>query len=235
MFEILYTHQDFLIINKYPGVSVHKDDGDTSLLNEVSKAVDGEPLFLVHRLDKMTSGLLILARSSRVAAKFGARFESHSIQKFYLALSEKKPKKKQGLIFGDMERSRRSSWKLLPSYNNPALTQFFSTSTAPGERLFLCKPLTGKTHQIRVALKSVGSPILGDPIYNPQSKSDRGYLHAYFLVFEYDGDEYEFRSSPLSQQFGLRWQSDEIRHVIDGEWASPMNLNWPKAPVKKDQ
>lgn len=58
-----------------------------------------------------------------------------------------------------MERSRRASWKLINSKENPAVTQFFSTAAQGGNRLFLCKPHTGKTHQIRVALKSVGSGI----------------------------------------------------------------------------
>ncbi|MCE0492639.1 TIGR01621 family pseudouridine synthase [Vibrio salinus] len=228
MFEIVYTHQDFIIINKFSGVSVHKDDSDIALVSEVSKRVDGKPLFLVHRLDKMTSGLLILARSSEAAAKFGSLFENHLVQKFYLALSDKKPRKKQGLISGDMARSRRSAWKLLPSDKNPAFTQFFSRSASPGERLFLCKPLTGKTHQIRVSLKSIGAPIIGDPIYNSQSQSDRGYLHAYCLSFEFEGENFSFRYIP---QDG-RWQSVEILKILEGEWVNPEALNWPVVFVK---
>ncbi|OTW27794.1 RNA pseudouridine synthase, partial [Vibrio parahaemolyticus] len=164
MFDILHTHPDFLIINKHPNVSVHKDDGDTMLLQEVAKQSGDEQLYLIHRLDKMTSGILLLGRNAKAASALSQAFADRQVEKFYLAIGSKKPKKKQGLVAGDMERSRRSSWKLVNSKNNPAVTQFFSLAAEPGERLFLCKPHTGKTHQIRVALKSVGSGIVGDPI-----------------------------------------------------------------------
>ncbi|MGR5488912.1 pseudouridine synthase, partial [Vibrio alfacsensis] len=85
-------------------------------------------LHLVHRLDKMTSGLLILAKRAEVAAQFSRLFEQRDIDKYYLAIGSKKPKKKQGSIIGDMERSRRSSWKLVNSKNNPAVTQVFSAA-----------------------------------------------------------------------------------------------------------
>jgi len=228
MFDIVYTNDDFLIINKYPGVSVHKDETNTILLNEVSQKTGGGSLYLVHRLDKMTSGLLILAKSSNVAAKFGVLFETHRIQKYYLALTEKKPKKKQGLISGDMVRSRRSSWKLLSTQNNPAMTQFFSASTVAGERLFLCRPLTGKTHQIRVALKSIGSPIVGDYVYNPSSVSDRGYLHAYVLSFTLDKKAYVFRCLPNRGELGQRWLSSSVQTLLEEKWNNPMLLTWPK-------
>ncbi len=173
MFDIHYENEDFVVINKYPGVSVHKDDGDTMLVSDVAIAIGASSLHLVHRLDKMTSGLLILAKRAEVAAQFSRLFEQRDIDKYYLAIGSKKPKKKQGSIIGDMERSRRSSWKLVNSKNNPAVTQFFSAAAENGERVFLCKPLSGKTHQIRVALKSIGSPIKGDAIYNTSNSSDR--------------------------------------------------------------
>lgn len=68
MFDILHTHPDFLIINKHPNVSVHKDDGDTMLLQEVAKQSSDEQLYLIHRLDKMTSGILLL-ESQRKSSK----------------------------------------------------------------------------------------------------------------------------------------------------------------------
>jgi tRNA pseudouridine32 synthase/23S rRNA pseudouridine746 synthase len=78
---------------------------------------------------------------------------------------------------------------------NPAVTQFISQNCRPNERWFLLKPHTGKTHQLRVALKSLGAPIAGDRRYDAVEKAqheDRGYLHAYALRFEYDGEDYEF-------------------------------------------
>lgn len=232
MFDILYQNADFLVINKHPNVSVHKDDGDTSLLIELaqSKTVEllaGQKLYLVHRLDKMTSGILLLAKHQQAASKLSQLFASRSVNKYYLAIGVKKPKKKQGLVSGDMERSRRSSWKLLKSQNNPAKTQFFSLAGESGQRLFLCKPHTGKTHQIRVALNSIGSSIVGDDIYTPSSPADRGYLHAYCLSFEYQGQMHEFICDPSQfPHLGQAWRTEAAKQAIE-QWQQPSSLNWP--------
>ncbi|MBA5762613.1 TIGR01621 family pseudouridine synthase [Vibrio sp. 404] len=227
MFDILYTHNDFLIINKHPGVSVHKDTGETMLLAEVAKESGDKQLYLVHRLDKMTSGILLLARNAQAASELSKAFADRAVEKFYLAIGSKKPKKKQGLVMGDMERSRRSAWKLINSQLNPAVTQFFSASASPGERFFLCKPHTGKTHQIRVALKSVGSAIVGDPIYNAGSEADRGYLHAFALKFSYQHEQYQFVCDPREfTSLGEKWQEQEIQQGIQA-WLHPWQLAWP--------
>lgn len=231
MFDILHTHPDFLVINKHPNISVHKDDGDTMLLQEIAKATGDEKLFLVHRLDKMTSGILLLGRNSDAASLLSRMFAERSVDKFYLAIGSKKPKKKQGLVSGDMERSRRSAWKLLNSKNNPAVTQFLSLAAEPGERLFICKPYTGKTHQIRVALKSVGSAIVGDPIYNANSQADRGYLHAFALRFFYKEKNYQFICDPREHMsLGLKWNQEIVSQGIES-WLKPSELLWPK--IKK--
>lgn len=224
MFDILHKFDDFLVITKHPNVSVHKDDGDTMLLEEIAKVTHDEQLYLVHRLDKMTSGILLLARNRQAARELSNLFANRNIEKYYVAIGSKKPKKKQGLVSGDMERSRRSSWKLNSSNNNPAITQFFSLAGEVGERIFLCKPYTGKTHQIRVALKSVGSAIVGDPIYNASSNSDRGYLHAFAIRFEYQQQIFSFKSVP---DFGEKWQSTEVLQALQ-QWDAPWDLSWPK-------
>jgi tRNA pseudouridine32 synthase/23S rRNA pseudouridine746 synthase len=227
MFDILFTHPDFVVINKHPDVSVHKDDGDTMLLQEVGKVSGDNQLYLVHRLDKMTSGLLLLARNRQAAAVLSGLFAQRQIEKYYLAIGSKKPKKKQGLVIGDMQRSRRSSWKLINSKDNPAVTQFFSLAGEPGERLFLCRPHTGKTHQIRVALKSVGSPITGDPVYNPSTDADRGYLHAFALRFTYQGEMFGFICDPAQYSLlGLKWQAEPVSRALE-QWQQPWQLSWP--------
>ncbi|EEX41440.1 pseudouridylate synthase LSU rRNA-specific [Vibrio furnissii CIP 102972] len=201
------------------------------LLQEVAKQSGDAQLYLVHRLDKMTSGILLLARNAKAASELSKGFAERQVEKFYLALGSKKPKKKQGLISGDMERSRRASWKLLTSQTNPAVTQFFSLAAEPGERLFLCKPYTGKTHQIRVALKSVGSGIVGDPIYNAGNQADRGYLHAFALRFSYAGETYQWVCDPRHQPaLGEKWNSDIVSQGIES-WLEPWSLSWPS--VKK--
>lgn len=92
----------------------------------------------------MTSGILLLARNATAASELSQGFAKRKVEKFYLAIGSKKPKKKQGLICGDMERSRRSSWKLVNSQENPAITQFFSAAAATGSACFCVSPIPEK-------------------------------------------------------------------------------------------
>jgi len=200
-FSLLYENADFIVINKRADINFHCEAGDFGVVVAAEKALQCK-LYSVHRLDKMTSGLLLLAKSSQLAAQLAALFLDHQIQKYYLAISDKKPKKKQGLIKGGMQKSRRSMWKLTKQNNNLAITQFFSYSLENGKRLFIIKPHTGKTHQIRVALKSLGSAICGDPLYADKSLAggqyDRGYLHAYQIDFSLHNADFSFQALPES-------------------------------------
>ncbi|NAW88341.1 TIGR01621 family pseudouridine synthase [Photobacterium halotolerans] len=225
MFTLLHQTPDFLVICKHAGVSVHKDDNDQPLLAEVAAATGDKQLYLIHRLDKMTSGILLLGRHAKAAAELSGGFARRDVQKFYLAISSKKPKKKQGTVIGDMSRSRRRSWKLDATRENPAITQFISTAAGDGRRLFLCKPCTGKTHQIRVALKSVGAGITGDDIYG-QEEADRGYLHAFALQFTFQGQVWRFVCVP---EQGSLWQVAQVQAALSG-WATPWDISWPSLP-----
>lgn len=223
MFNLVFKNDDFVVIDKHPGVSVHKDDTETSLVAEVAKTTGDKQLYLIHRLDKMTSGLLLLGRHKEAASTLSGLFADRDVHKFYLLVSAQKPNKKQGAIIGDMCKSRRSMWKLMKTRVNPAITQFFSTSAGEGTRLFICKPLSGKTHQIRVAMKSIGATVLGDDIYGGE-KSDRGYLHAFSLRFTYKEKEFDFILPP---SIGEKWTQ------IDEKWMSPSLLDWPTLHHKK--
>ena len=184
--DIIYQTDDFIIIYKPCGLSVHKDQSEIGLTTLLAEQLGVPQVWLVHRLDKVTSGLLILALNAKSAAEFFRLFSEHRIQKTYLALSNQKPKKKQGLIVGDMQKARNGAWKLCQSKENPAITRFESVSCEPNLRLFILKPQTGKTHQLRVAMKSLGSPILGDVFYGKNTENiDRTYLHAARLQFEF--------------------------------------------------
>lgn len=205
---ICYQHQDFVIIHKPDGISVHKDDQDGNLTVEIARQLGVEKVWLVHRLDKATSGLLILALSKEAAVTFYHLFAQHQIQKTYWALSADKPKKKQGKIIGDMQKSRRGAWKLLHSRENPAVTTFQSQSIEPNLRWFILQPQTGKTHQLRVAMKSLGSPILGDELYQGK-KADRVYLHCHRLDFCYQGAQISVQTLPTS---GELWQKIPTLH-----------------------
>ena len=200
MYSIVKEHTDFLLVNKDPGVSFHKEGDFPGLPSRLRADLGLAQLFPLHRLDKMTSGLLLFARNKRTAQELGAEFARGRVEKYYLALSDMRPKKKQGLVKGDMLRSRRGTWKLSRSLLNPASTRFVSLSLGDGFRLFLLRPLTGKTHQLRVALKSIGAPAFGDSRYHPGqaagNQPDRGYLHSFSLAFHLSGAYYHFISPP---------------------------------------
>ena len=202
--EIIYTHDDFIIINKPCNVSVHKDHDEIGLLQIIAAQLGLTKVWLVHRLDKITSGLLILALNPQSAAEISQLFAQRKVEKTYIALSVHKPKKKQGVICGDMQKSRRGTWKLSQTKENPALTRFYSTSCEANLRLFVLFPQTGKTHQIRVAMKSLGSAILGDRLYGDQTPCDRTYLHAYALQFNYRGESIAVTCPPKCGQFFQR-------------------------------
>lgn len=214
-FEIIYQHSDFVVINKPAGVSVHKDQEETGLVTLVAAQLGVEKLWLVHRLDKVTSGLLILALNSESAAKFSRLFEEHQIHKTYLALSAQKPKKKQGQIVGDMKKARNGAWKLCQTRENPAITRFYSVSCEPNLRLFILKPQTGKTHQLRVAMKSLGSPILGDELYGKKTEEiDRTYLHAFCLQFIYEGERIAVSMLPKEGEW---WERASVQSALHSE------------------
>jgi tRNA pseudouridine32 synthase / 23S rRNA pseudouridine746 synthase len=177
----VFENTDFLAINKPAGMSFHSDQGHPGLAHQLQISTQ-EHLWPVHRLDKITSGLLLFAKSQEAAVEINAMFRQRQIQKNYIALSSAKPKKKQGKVIGDMVKTRNGNWKLTTQTQNPAITAFNSCALIPGIRFFWITPVTGKTHQIRVALKALSAPIMGDLRYGG-SDADRGYLHAYQLQF----------------------------------------------------
>ena len=149
--QIVYQHNDFIVVSKPEGVSFHleQDNSQSGFVQFCAEQFGYGKLWPVHRLDKMTSGLLILATSATSAAQFGVLFQQRKIEKYYLDLADRKPKKKQGWVKGDMASARRGSYKLLKTQQNPSITRFISQSivfgnddklSAPTFRLFLLKP-----------------------------------------------------------------------------------------------
>jgi tRNA pseudouridine32 synthase/23S rRNA pseudouridine746 synthase len=229
MFKIITQTDDFVVVAKNAGINFHDEEQQGSgLFSQVKKQIikqsGATELYPIHRLDKMTSGLVLFAKNLKSAQIFGKLFEEHSVEKYYLAISDKKPTKKQGLIKGDMAKSRRGMYKLLRTMDNPAITQFFSYPIADKQRLYLLRPHSGKTHQLRVALTSIGAPIIGDPLYNSNSVADRGYLHAYALRFNFLGTVYEFIHPSDEGEYYL---SQSVRDKL-AELDQPWLLNWPK-------
>ena len=221
---ILHETDRLLVIDKPPGISHHNGeyDGKLGIISLICQQQNCR-LYGVHRLDRVTSGVLVLAKDQEMAAELSQAFREKKVDKFYLGISSKKPKmKKQGWVKGHMERSRNKSWILTRSTPNSdnnldtnksssdiekqtikptmAVTRLFTASlnslendvvydedgsdkTTPiPKTCILFRPYTGKTHQLRVAAKSIGLALLGDPIYSDgtssQSLHQRTYLHS---------------------------------------------------------
>lgn len=226
--DIVHKDDTFVVIDKPPGVAFHREGSEPGLAARVRECLGSGELYPVHRLDTVTSGLMVFGRKREVARELAARIRTRSLEKFYLALAAGKPRKKQGLIAGDMERSRRGTWKLMHSRENPAVTQFVSKSMGNNLRLYLLKPLTGRTHQLRVAMKSLGCPVLGDPLYRGAGFQgidwDRTYLHAFALCFELGGIHHRFSKPP---EAGRLFMSDRFRDAVQ-EYCPPWAIQWPR-------
>ncbi|MCC5854212.1 MAG: TIGR01621 family pseudouridine synthase [Idiomarina sp.] len=218
--HILIEHADFFLVAKPSGLSMHSDANVPGIMVHL-EALTGESLYPVHRLDKGTSGVLLVARHHAAASGLSQLFQQRQVQKFYTAIGGNKPKKKQGAIQGDMERSRNGTWKLCETRHNPAVTQFFSHGTGQGVRLFVMKPSTGKTHQLRVALKSLGAPIIGDNRYKG-APAERLMLHATVLEFSWQGELIRGIQHPQEQPdfMPLDW-------ALFPDIARPWTYPWP--------
>ncbi|MFC3093176.1 TIGR01621 family pseudouridine synthase [Alteromonas sediminis] len=225
--SVLLEHEDFLVVNKPVGVPMH--DKDSGIVQQVHAQTGIANLHLVHRLDTPTSGCLILATNKKAAATLSRMFSYHQIDKYYIALLANKPKKKQGSVIGDMINRRSGQRALTHSKDNPAVTQFLSESIEPGLRLALVKPITGKTHQIRVAMKSLGSPIIGDDRYGGAA-ADRLYLHAWHLRFEYANETITCYAKPLAGDlFSLQSFDTWLERA-----PAPETLKWPGNQVSSE-
>ena len=180
-----------LVVDKPPGMPFHADSNSDGVmqaaraLQESGALTYSGRLHGVHRLDRGTSGLLLLAKDTETAGLLGHCLRAGTIRKLYVALSSRRPSKKMGEVRGDMARSRRGAWKLLRTCERPAVTQFVSSGCAGSDgtplRAFVLRPRTGRTHQLRVALKALGAPVLGDALYANSADAaleSRMYLHA---------------------------------------------------------
>ena len=210
MYKLIADETHFVVVSKDSGISFH-GEGFVAKIKEDTRY----ELFPVHRIDKITSGLLIFAKTKEVADKLSKMFQNKTIDKTYLALSDQRPGKKQGQIKGDLKKTRNGSYKLLRSMDNPSMTSFHSSLLEDTLRLFILSPITGRTHQLRVVMKSLGSPILGDMRYGG-SEADRGYLHCYALKFNLDDISYSFQFFPDSGKKFLKYEH-KIKEIINGK------------------
>ncbi len=185
--SIIFENKNFLIINKWSSIATQGGSKINLSIDDIIKNKSSE-YKLVHRLDKDTSGLLIIAKNRNYAKIFGNLFKSSLIQKTYLAICEGKPKMQESHIELDIKskfeviKKSKTYYKQLNNYN--------------GLSLILYQPLTGKTHQLRIVSKNLSCPIIGDNKYNNQSKfrNETLKLNAHILKFSINNLEYEFKS-----------------------------------------
>jgi len=198
--DIVYEDSDLLVVNKAAGMVVHPAPGHTAdtLVNALLayrpelRDVGGEQRpGIIHRLDKDTSGLIIVAKNTRTLAALTEQMQRHEVVKRYLALVVGSMPLDQGSIDAPIGRDprHRQQMAITAVGSREARTHFRVLQRFPhGHSLLLLQLETGRTHQIRVHLKAIGHPIVGDPVYGPGRKGQgltlkRPFLHAYQLKF----------------------------------------------------
>lgn len=185
--EILYENADLLIYNKPAGIT-SEEGGLYSLLCEYYK-----DLYKVHRLDKETSGAIIFAKSKQSQDLFIHLFRKKEVEKKYIAIVDGPLPNEKGIIdfsIGKITKIKgQTIWGKVLEKNGglKAITEWESLKTTSDASLILCSPITGRTHQIRVHLQSLGCPLLGDKIYrnkhNCNYPAKRHFLHAFKISF----------------------------------------------------
>jgi len=186
--SIIYESSDFIILNKWTGVSTQGAGKIDISINDIIKSIS-EEYNLVHRLDKDTSGLLIIAKNYKSAKFFSKLFRNHEVEKIYLAICQGIPKNLNSTV--KLKMSKKSF-----SQNSQTITKYKTVNTSKKLSLMLYKPLTGKTHQLRIVSKYLNCPIIGDKKYSINDKYLREQLklNAYFLKFVFKNHQFEFKS-----------------------------------------
>ena len=184
---IVFENEDFIIFNKWSSISTQGGSKINISIDDIIKFISLE-YRLVHRLDKDTSGLLIIAKNIKTAKIFGNLFKLGVIEKTYIALCEGKPRLKESNIDLDIKNKLNKIEKTKTFYK--------VLDTNSSISLILYKPLTGKTHQLRIVSKKLGCPIIGDRKYNSYSKFQNQALklNAFQLKFLFKNQKFEFNS-----------------------------------------
>lgn len=205
--SVLYEDKDVIVIDKESGMVVHPAAGnpDGTLVNAVLFHCAGnlsgiggvERPGIVHRLDKDTSGCIVVAKNDAAHLSLTTQFAERDTSKIYLAVVQGCPKEAEGTVFTNIGRHPVNRLKMAvvnPGSGKPAITDWrvlrYDAST--DSSLVMCTLHTGRTHQIRVHMLHLGHPLIGDPIYaHPQrqkAKPGRLMLHAWRLAFNHPAD-----------------------------------------------
>ena len=214
--SILYQDEDVVVVDKPCGMVVHPAAGneDGTLVNALLyhvrdlSGIGGEVRpGIVHRLDKDTSGLILIAKNDRAHAALSEQFKSRTMEKHYRAVILGAFEEESGLIDAPIARhpTDRKRMAVVPG-GKPSQTEWAVLERLKGASLLDVHLLTGRTHQIRVHMKAAGHPLLGDRIYAPNIKMPvripRLMLHAFSLAFDHPstGERTELEA-PLPQAF----------------------------------
>lgn len=198
--DILYEDADVLVINKPAGMVVHPAHGHASgtLVNAILahcpelEGVGGEQRpGIVHRLDKDTSGLIIVAKNDRAQRDLQRQFKARLVSKRYLALVEGRPVPDQGLIEAPIGRDRAHRQRMaVVRGGRDAVTRYRVVETFTDYTLVEAEPVTGRTHQVRLHLAFLGHPVVGDRVYGRRKQRleiGRQFLHAARLTLTLPG------------------------------------------------
>ena len=199
--EVLHEDDHIIVINKPHGLVVHPAAGNPNgtLVNALlhhCKSLSGiggvKRPGIVHRLDKDTSGCMVAAKTDAAHHCLCESFAEHKVTKIYLAIVEGCPPSRSGRIENNIARNPNDRLKMavvIPPMGKPAITEYSVRSPRGDASLVECRIFTGRTHQIRVHMKSLGTPILGDPVYARPAKQKvavpRLMLHAWKLGFRH--------------------------------------------------
>lgn len=216
--DVVYQDGDFAVVNKPRGMTVHVGNGVErgTLVNALLYALDslsgiGGVLRpgIVHRIDKDTTGLLVVAKNDRAHASLAAQIAQKTCKRTYFALLEGNLKTDSGRVVTDIGRhpTDRLKMAVLPDGKGKIATTDYEVVARFGAEFTLCKfdLQTGRTHQIRVHAKHLGHPVAGDPVYGfkkQKIKADGQLLHAWRLRLTHPstGEEMEF-TAPLPADF----------------------------------
>ncbi|HOC81536.1 MAG TPA: RluA family pseudouridine synthase [Synergistales bacterium] len=209
-FGVVWEDEDILVVDKPSGLIVHPSPGHWKgtlvhgLLDKFPEIAEsgapGRP-GIVHRLDASTSGLMVVARNDRSFDTLTRAFQERRVRKEYLALVWGVPKKTLGRIDLPVGRNPRNRYRMaVISSGKSAVTEYSVLWSRSGFSLVRCCLVTGRTHQIRVHMKHIGCPLVGDQLYAPRRKTphglDRLFLHSWILGFDHprNGEPLLFRS-----------------------------------------
>jgi 23S rRNA pseudouridine1911/1915/1917 synthase len=204
-FDVPYQDEHLLVVDKPAGVVVHPARGHAA--GTLAQALEGMAgggeagrAGIVHRLDRDTSGLLVVARTPAAHRRLKAALQARAVTREYLALVEGRPLARRGTIDAPIGRDRRVRTRMSSDTDDPreAVTHFEIERALPATTLLRVRLETGRTHQIRAHLRAIGHPVAGDPEYGTPGLLGLGrqFLHAARLAFAhpFTGERVEVES-----------------------------------------